>query len=160
MDVKLSASEVLLCAQVGCLHHVTRLYGGSSDKHGFERSGMDPWGTVIESRAAEYAVAKTAGTFWIVQALADPRGARDVTGWHVRSTALPHGSLILHEDDPDDARFVLVVGQIPSLRIAGWIIARDGKTDAYWRGDPGVRRAAWFVPQPALIPWTERDVIG
>jgi len=150
--VTLTPGEMALAAQVGCLQRINAISRGHRHKFGFEASGMDPWATHIHAAAAEYVVARASGTFWKFNLVDDPRGTGDVVGWQVRSTERLDGCLILHPEDPPDARFVLVVGRMPELRIAGWIIARDGQASRYWRSD--IRHPAYLVPQRDLEPWT------
>jgi hypothetical protein len=73
----------------------------------------------------------------------------DVAGCEVKTATRRYG-LVVHENDPADRPVVLVIEIDLSLHeIAGWIRAGDGRRDE-WRGDPGKRRPAWFVPQQNL----------
>lgn len=69
--------------------------------------------------------------------------------WEVRATERENGSLIVRDNDADDRWYVLVVGEPPVLRIAGYIRGSDAK-QAEWLRDPHGHRPAWFVPQSAL----------
>jgi hypothetical protein len=122
-------------------------------------STLDPpsrtWGADVQAVGAEVALAKHLDRFWIDSPLPDPAG--DVGSAsprvHVLHTELETGRLILRAGDDDDGVFVLVVGKLPSFRLAGWITAREGKTDAFRVDDVGNGRpGCWMVPQSALRP--------
>jgi hypothetical protein len=60
--------------------------------------------------------------------------------------------LILHPDDNDDDVFIHVTG-CPYPRIMllqGWIYAREGKKEEYWKDPTGKNRPAFFVPRHVL----------
>ena len=100
----------------------------------------------IAGTVAEYVVSLALGLPW--RPIKPIRGA-DLPGVEVRSTAHSQGCLILHPSDPDNTAFVLVTGAYPRYTVAGWIVARCGKVDRYWRQQS---RPAYFVPQGALHP--------
>lgn len=145
--VVLTWLEQLQAVEVGGIRKITALRDGRHVRRGQEPNN---WTDEIEGAAAELAVAKTTGRYWhaLGKGHTDPA---DVGRLEVRSTGHAHGCLILHPDDPDEARFVLVTGRIPEFTIRGTIVARDGKIDRYWRTD--LRYPAYFVPQAALEPF-------
>lgn len=107
------------------------------------------WGTDIEGAAAELAFAKARGHYYdcyVGVNYAHQPG--DVGRTQVRSTWHENGCLTVYDNDPDDAAFVLMVGMIPTFRIAGWLYGREAK-DPRWRRED-LRKPAFFVPQPAL----------
>jgi len=150
-QVRLSFGEVVLAANAGVMRRVNALRGGWADRFG---APADAWTADIEGCCAELAVAKTLGVYWHAYARNPKDLPGDVGGWQVRSTWRTTGRLIIHPEDTDAAVFVLVVGQAPYYRIAGWIRGLDAKRDEWWKEGDG--RPAYFVPQRDLIPWEER----
>lgn len=71
--------------------------------------------------------------------------------WEVRATERQDGSLIIRDNDDEFRWYVLVVGEPPVMRIAGYIRGFEAKRDE-WLRDPHGHRPAWFVPQSALKP--------
>jgi hypothetical protein len=107
------------------------------------------WGTDIEGAAAELAFAKARGHYYDSYVGVNyARQAGDVGRTQVRSTWHDHGCLTVYNSDPDDAPFVLMVGMIPTFRIAGWLYGREAKQPRWWQ--PHLRKPAFFVPQQAL----------
>lgn len=142
MNVELTWPEVLQAAHVGVLRQVFALRHDKQDRYGC----ADSWTSHINGACGELAAAKALGLFWS-GAIGDLR-ARDVGPYQIRATERLDGCLILHPDDDDNHPFVLVVGSGQHYRLAGWILAREGKQDCWWRGP----RPAWFVPQSELQP--------
>lgn len=103
------------------------------------------------SAVAEWFVAHTLGRRWLSSGIVpDPVLAGDVEGGiSVRWTRRASGCLIIHEDEPNQLRAVLVVGVTWPLRIAGWFEVGRAKRREWWRDD--VRHPAYFVPQSALL---------
>jgi hypothetical protein len=144
-EIRLTFPELTLAGVIGVFRNVSGLQK-RSHRHGYTGDG---WGVNINGAAAEMAVARYFDRFWSPLALGDLSAQPgDVGPYQVRSTTRTMGSLILHEDDPDDARFYLVITEPPLCRIVGWISGRDGKQARWWRED--VREPAYFVPQSAL----------
>ena len=120
----------------------------------------------MNAHAAEYAWCKYRGVAW--SPLFVPGRFRllpdAADGGQVRQTRYTSGHLILHppgrgkgEDDPAD-RFDLVTGTVPRFIWRGWLLARDGQHQRYWREEgPGVPFAAYFVPQGELHGWPYHD---
>jgi len=108
----------------------------------------DPWEADILGACGELAVARYVDRFWSGQ-LGNYK-ARDVGPLQVRTSHHENGRLILHETDHDDQIYILVVGELPSLTLAGWKYARDGKQPEFWAAPKG--RWAFWVPQQRLEP--------
>lgn len=149
----LSETELQIAALVGCTRHIKATAAGRRPTHGAPKH--DDWRTHVGGAAAEMAAAKALGVYW--PASTDPDYQGDIgtaqTGmFHVRSTNWNGGHLLLHHSDPDDALFVLVVGEAPCFRLAGWIRAGDGKRAELWRGD--IPNPCFMVPQRELNPWS------
>ena len=152
--VNLNGDEMLAAATHACLRRITALGKGRQQTYG--KPTVEPWGMEVEACAAELLVAKTLGVYWhlTTEAFHDLPG--DCGNVQVRHTMREDGRLILHEHDPDGARFVLVVGAYPNQRIVGWIYARDGKSQSFWWDGTG--RPAYFVPKEYLRPMSDWQV--
>lgn len=146
VNIELTASELRVAALVACDRQIENLFKGRTDAHGFKADG---WEIHIQGAAGEMAVAKWTRKYWSGN-LGD-LGADDVCKLQVRTRSRHDYELILHKSDPDDRAFILVTGLAPRFVLRGWIWARDGKREEYWK-DPAGGRAAFFVPQSALRP--------
>jgi hypothetical protein len=147
--VRLTDDELRTATSAAVGRIIAARQKGRRDRYG--RPG-DRWLADIGGCAAELAVARATGRYWV--ATEDPSPEGDVGDLQVRWTGRPDGRLIVHPKDPDDVRFVLVRGAPEEqLEIAGWIYGRDAKHDNYWF--PGDGRPAFFVPAPGLTPIEE-----
>ena len=148
MNVTLTPTEVAEAAHEGALRRIRAIFRGRQFPGGWDDKRVrDKWGSDVESAAAEKAFAKGLGLYWAGSP--DPDYQGDVCGWHVRSTDREAGCLIVYLQDPDDARFALVVGEIPSFRIAGWCYGREAKLAEFESGSR-LRRPGFMVPQGRL----------
>lgn len=149
IPVTLDWNEVGIAARVGVQRMIRALARGRAPAHGGPGNDGNGWGLHIEGAASEMAAAKIMGRYW--PAAVDPDYEGDLgPRLHVRSTPRPDGCLILHPNDADDGAFYLMVGQIPTFSMVGWIHATAGKVEQFWRTD--VRAPAFFVPQSELQP--------
>lgn len=144
-DVVLERHEIEMVAAVGVRRRCASL-DRLADRHGY--NGENAWEQDIQAAAAELAVAKVINRYWDGSFDTYKRG--DVGSLQVRSTKRPDGSLIVRPDDPDDAVYFLVVGEIPEFTVIGWIKGQDAKQERYERA-PGGRPPAFFVPQDDLV---------
>ena len=143
--VELSEAEMLQAAIVAVQRNVENIFAGRHHKFG---AGSDNgWTMHIEGAAGEMAFAKWADRYWS-GSLGNLK-ADDVGSVQVRTTSGHNNRLILHAEDPDDRRFVLLTGLAPRFIIRGWIWGRDAKQEKYWK-DPAGGRPAFFVPQDDL----------
>ena len=124
----------------------------SRSAHNYGAPDDQAWQVHVEGKLGELAVAKAFDLYWGPGTFAT-RHDGDVCRLEVRTTPRSGGALICHPEDPDDRAFILVTGQAPAYRLAGWIPGGDAKREAWWRTD--VRAAAYFVPQSALRPIEE-----
>lgn len=72
----------------------------------------------------------------------------DVGEFEVRTRSKDHYDLILRKDDPDDKKYVLVVGESCTYRIVGWI--KGSERYLHEIKTYNERPGAWFIPQSAL----------
>lgn len=148
--VTLSLAEVRSAAYAGVDRHVRAYARGRVRK--FQQD--DNWGDDILGAMGECAAAKALDVYWPAGA-PEPDWNGDVGTYHVRTVDRPGKRLILHPDDPDDGRHVLVVLRrvtrtVAELEVPGWCFGRDGKHDRYWETHTG--RPAFFVPTDQLRP--------
>lgn len=126
---------------------LSALRAGVRDRYG-EADGL--FDLTIPGLLAEIAVARVTGLPWNK---GGTFGGADVgDDVQVRWTRLPSGMLLAHPDDRD-MRLVLVTGQAPRLRIAGWIPGAIACTEKY-RAEPRPGRGCYAVPQRDLRPIT------
>lgn len=104
------------------------------------------WRT-FNGTAGEVAAAKGLGLFWSgsVDTFHAPDIGRDI---QVRTRTGAFDELCVRPDDNDDHRYVLVIGNVPTFRLIGWLYGYEAK-DAEWRGWSG-KAAVWYVPTGKL----------
>jgi hypothetical protein len=146
--VTLTWGELLTGARVGVDRRVAALKAGSRPR--YDPPPREAWGHDVGGALAELAFAKGAGLYWPAAAERD-KDAGDVGGYHVRSTELDTGSLVLQRDDNPAALYVLLVGQYRHWRIVGTLWGVERAALGVWRTD--VAWPAFFVPQRVLTPW-------
>lgn len=143
-----------MAAAAGCQRNIQALARRRPDTHGKDVAALGGgWNLHVEGACAELAVAKLEGCYWEPVWRQIDRDRDDLSGWQVRSTSRPNGSLLLHAEDPDAGRFVLVVGLAPKFQVVGWTLGKLGKRPEFWRTDTG--RPAFFVPPSALQRFPE-----
>jgi hypothetical protein len=75
--------------------------------------------------AAELAFAKSMGwDDWTWEEESDPGMVR---GFRVQWSADPNAGLVVHDEDDDDARYVLVTGWAPHFQVRGWTTVGEAK---------------------------------
>jgi hypothetical protein len=140
--VTLTQEEMLEAAVVGCRRRIDSIFSGRKDNQRTNRD--DAWQNDIEAAAAELALCKHLGLEW-------NRGvntfkAPDAGVYQVRQTKYERGHLIVRPKDPDEATYVLVIGQCTVYVPVGWLTGREAKVHANWKVD------AWWVPMEGLHP--------
>jgi hypothetical protein len=98
---------------------------------------------------AEFAVAKALNLYpgFTVNHFAGPDIEPNI---EVRSA--PRGRLILNDQDNSFRKYVLVLGEAPSLELVGWIWGYEGQKKEFLRDLKNGRPPAYFVPREALRP--------
>lgn len=144
--VTLTPFELWLASGVGIRRHIEALRKGSRDTFGAKQS----WDLHVEGACGECAAAKAIGRYWNGSVNTYHDGG-DIGAIQVRTRSEDTYDLIIRDNDPDGALFVLVTGRAPQYCVRGYIRGRDGKR-AEWRKTYGGRDAAFFVPQSALQP--------
>jgi hypothetical protein len=154
MQVKLSLTEWHHAVQTAVLRMMVS--SASRLKHAatYERNWAQRLDEEVTGSVGEIAVAKSIGQFHIGSVNTFHRVPDCLRNAEVRATRRENGCLIVRDNDADDRQFVLVVGDPPVVRIAGYLRGADAKR-AEWLRDPHGHRPAWFVPQGALRPIDE-----
>lgn len=152
--MKLDSAEAFHAGMAGFM----RYFRAASERLHQPLGDAVAWGSHIEGAIAEALVAKATQQYW-PGATKSFQQYRDVGPYEVRQTKYKNGCLLLHPTDPDDAKFVLVVGNFPDMEIVGWIWGKTGKHPDYWTEE---QRPCYRVPQTALEPYetlhiTQRD---
>lgn len=145
MEVKLTAAEVSIAAQVGCRRNIEAMVKGLKPKHGFKGSN---WDIHIEGACGEMAFAKALGLYWDGSVNTFKYGG-DVGRFQIRTRSESHYQLIVRNDDDDDAIFWLVTGKCPQYNVVGCIEGRKAKCLQY-SATYGNRPPAYFVPNEQL----------
>ena len=153
MRVVLTPEDCKLATEAGHQRNQSQRDGSRADGKVVEDSiGIDIQGAHAELAVARGLGLKWDGRFFDLEEWFDWRNeGHDVSGLEVRSTHHPHGSLILHPKDKDEAPFVLVLTyEKPTYVLAGWSFGSAGKKDKYWR-DVGYGRPCYYLPQRQLL---------
>jgi hypothetical protein len=151
--VTLSPGDMCLGAMVGGVRQAANLHKERSNLYGAEAS--DPTAIHVLGARGEIVVSRAFNLYW---SGALDFSAPDVGGWiDVRSRSRDHWDLILHDKDPDRPVVLVLAQEKPDqFRLAGWLMASDGKQQKYVQ-TPRPGGTAYFVPQAALRPLEELD---
>jgi len=143
-EIRLTLSEMQIAAHVGIQRQLQNLKNNARPAYGAGSS--NDWQLHVEGALGEMALAKHLGIYW------DGKGqmrAPDVGNVDVRTSVRDSARLIIHESDPDDRFFFLLIGGNGRYRCVGGMYGRDGKRNEFWT-DPAGGRPAYFVPQNKL----------
>lgn len=142
--IQLSSSELYVGSQVGIIRQVQNLRKDRKPGHGAPTN--NDWQWHIEGALGELALSKYLDVRWdFVGKLRQP----DVGIVDVRTRSRHNYELPIHHIDDDDRRIWLLTGLNGIYTVHGWILAKEGKQEKWWK-DPGTGRPAFFVPQEAL----------
>jgi len=75
--------------------------------------------------AAELAFAKSMG--WDDWTWGEESDAGMVRGYRVQWSADPNAGLVVHDEDDDEARYVLVTGRAGTYHVHGWTTVGDAR---------------------------------
>lgn len=154
MRITLSIPEYHHAVQTAVLRMVVSSASKMNHASTYERSWLRRLEEEVVGAAGEIAVAKSVGAFHIGSVNTFHRVPDVLGNLEVRATSREDGCLIVRDNDPDDRPYVLVVGEAPNLRIAGYCWGADAKRDEFLRNPHG-HRLAWFVPQSSLLSWAD-----
>jgi hypothetical protein len=132
------------------------LGAGRRDRYGADPDPRVGLQTHIQGCRAERAFCEWSGIAWSGKYVL---GGPDVGGFEIRGTHRHRGRLIVHPEDPDHGRYVLVTGEGPVFWIRGWILGRDAKRPRWFghHGNPE-RPPCYMVPQAALRSFEGTEV--
>ena len=153
MRIELTEKELVKIGTYGLQRCAMSLSVGRRGAHGFDRN-HERWQIDVEGVLTEYAAAKALGvSYHPVTDRSDTELGDIAPGLQVRGTKYPNGNLIMHKTDVDEHVFILVTGVYGRYDVRGWIQAKEGKKQKYWRGNPAnTRPPCFWVPQDALKP--------
>jgi hypothetical protein len=148
-EVRFTTREWRLAALSGVDRRIMDQEADRAEKYGAPVEGG--WSRDIDGIIGEWALAKALDVYFPG---ADPAlyGKGDIGRWQVRTTWWRRGCLILHDDDKDDAPYVLVILSPFRAVIFGWMMGAEGKQPRYWRSK--VDRPAYFIEQRDQHPWS------
>lgn len=123
---------------------------------------LTPWATEtstlvnhIIGATGELTVAKALNRYWCPDVGGNDHDDGDIAGLEVRTTfALRDHVLPVKDHDADDRVLVLVVGDPPTMRIAGWIVVREARRHPEWRVSRYGRPPRYYVPADQLNEWS------
>lgn len=147
ITIKLTNPELFVAGHVGTMRRVASIQKKSPDTKNSKRGF---WETDADGAAAEMAVAKHFGVYWVPSVNAGK--ASDVLDFQVRSTSWPSGKLIVRPKDEKNEKYILVIVIAETCSIVGWIWADEAKQDRFWKPADHTGEAAWWVPQSELKP--------
>jgi hypothetical protein len=148
--VELTKWELNFAAQVGLTRRIESMTNSNvSPKYG-KKPDETLWGIDIEAACAEMAVAKCLNVHWDCSVNRYGKNdCGDVMEFQVKHTIGEDNSLLVRDNAKDDEIFILVCGQAPKFRVAGWLRGKEIKLEKYVRAPAG-RPPAYFVPQSDL----------
>jgi len=156
--INLTATQMYLAAQVATIRRIRAIQGRRKAAHDLPDRNEDEflakkmqWQNDIEGAMGECAAAIYFDKFWDGGGFWPEPG--DVGNIEIRTTSLPRNRLILYPEDADDSRFISVIGMNGQYTLRGWIFAREGKIDEFWKAPAG--RFAWWVDNDILHPMSE-----
>lgn len=146
LEMTLSGSELMLCAQAGAMRYIENMKRGYQNKYNIP-ADAPLWQWHIEGCIGEYVMSRHLNILWKGKG---ETGTSDLAnGDEVRMSESHANRLIIHKSDSDDARFWFVTGKNGVYRIHGYIFGYEAKQTNYWT-DPIGGRPAFFVPTDDL----------
>lgn len=155
MKIKLNKFEFAIAVQVGTYRQMSNLNRGRKDAYGaIEENG---WSLHIEGACGEAAAAKALGYYW--SGNMSDLAAADINSnklrLEVRTRSREYYELIIHDNEDDNAAFILLTGKAPNFTLVGWCYGYEGKKPEYYKDPTGYRPLAYFVPHEKLRPINE-----
>ena len=147
VTIKLSNAELYVAGHVGTMRRVASIQKKIPDTKNSKRGF---WETDADGAAAEMAVAKYFGVYWVPSVNAGK--ASDVLNFQVRSTSWQNGKLIIRTKDKKNEKYILVTVNVDICNIVGWTWADDAKKEKFWKPEDHTGESAWWVPQSELQP--------
>jgi hypothetical protein len=150
--VEFTPAEIMEAANAGVMRQVENIKGGAQAAYG-SGNKMD-WQLAIEGTLGERAVAKALNWYCPGKGIKCDADLVDPDGKPVDVRASMHdgASLVIHDRDPNDRKFILVTGRYGKYLVRGWVWPAQAKLQKYWKDPTGNGRSAYFVPQRDLEP--------
>lgn len=151
IKVTLNEQELRHAVRIGVERGLSGIFNKRKPRYGCPPE--QAWRYNIEGACGEKAVAKHYDKPWDgnLERLGEP----DVALWQVRTVMMPLHSMLLHPDDKDHEKVLLVGGGYPpDYYILGWAFCGDFKYKCFWQA---TGRPCWFVPQGVIEPMTSFD---
>ena len=126
------------------------------NQYGRADRGVDRQTVHVQGQLAEAALRRWAGITRDTTSMG--KFIPDVGLVDVRSTPLDDGHLIVHEDDPSERRYVLMVGSEVRWTVRGWAWGYVAQRPEYWAS--WMPHPCFAVPQDRLATLTVKMVTG
>lgn len=157
IPVELTWYEFACAVSTGLARFIASMASGLNAATTYKRTFLERLNEEVTGACGEMAYSKYANEYWS-SSINTFHGEPDVGRHEVRATRRIDGSLILRDNDDPNRYYVLVVGEAPTMYLAGYILGASGRREEYLR-NPHHHRVAWFVPQSdlakfAVIPFS------
>jgi hypothetical protein len=154
MIITLTWAEMMTAYHIASQRRIMNMRKGLAGRYGAPEGDGSEELDIISTRG-EMAVAKGLNLYW--SGSVGDYGAVDVGGLvEVRTRTKDWHSLIIHPNDKDWAPYVLVdASDPPRMRLVGWVLGVDGKSDKFWSDPSKKNRPAYFIEQSELRPMSE-----
>lgn len=154
MIIELTKQEYVFSACIGVQRRVaSQMRGDHETRENMKRkTHAERFFYNVCGSCGECAVGKAINQYWHASVDApkeDPDVGRDIQS---RCYAEAWYDLIIRDDDPQDHRYVLIIGEPPDFDIKGWIHGAEARTHNEWyrKDDPSIGQPSWWIPQSAL----------
>jgi hypothetical protein len=148
IDITLDWDEVKEASDEGVKRQLRALKDGLKSKFGCSESQGEGFGRHILGACAERAFAKFMGYPW----------SPDINGFHdadvgrvyqVRYRTKRDWDLVIRPGDNPEHIYILIVGDIPTFTLVGWVRGFEGMKECY-KKIRGERAPMFYIPQSEL----------
>lgn len=151
--VTLRPEEFSIAIEVAKQRQIESLKMGLKDKKYLKSTGWrDGLGLHLYGTTSELAVAKLLDKYWQAGVNQFSGMTSDVSSnIEVRYNKMQEPKLIVRDADPNERIYVLVTGDLPELKVHGWLLGSDAKAKKEYYQDLGnIGKYAWFIPVKEL----------
>lgn len=146
VQITLDDSEYFHALVAGCMRRVSARQ--KNRQHYYGALPADAELLDIIGSIGEAVVAKYLDKWWVGRG--QFRGG-DVGDYQVRTTKYDTGHLLLNKNDYPEIPYILVTVSSGVGKIRGWMYAKEGQDEKYWKDKSG-RGGAFYIPQSDLTP--------